>query len=445
MDYKYFVCVTDEGRKLIANAIATETNIDFTHMSVGDANGTSYDPEPGMNALKHEVYKAEIGSIKTNAEDNNILEFEFIVPASSGGYYIREAALYAGETVCAIARLPEQYKAQASEGAGSSMTVKLLIAVTSDAKVYINIPESLQYATQTYVGERIKNHVDEDNPHTQYVKNETYTEGINELKNNKAEKTHNHDDIYSKLNHNHNDIYSQLNHNHELSSLNGVLPVNKGGTGQNSLDNLKNATLLPNDFNGTILDFFNMLPERYGATYVGLSHATKGRITDLPSTSKDGTLIIYKYLNGVNDHGQLAKIIYEVNNSLEQWYYQMYWQQNTGRWIKTRNADGTVAGVGKVTELPTGTWTETVLNDGKVLVNGYGFIYAKGQSFVEIPYTLTDPNIQVTVFRGRNDYNDYVIGAEYFKTENKIYFTASFNNKINNNLSYYWSCQGLKA
>lgn len=249
MDYKYFVCITDEGRKLIANAIASETSIDFTHMSVGDANGTSYDPEPSMNALKHEVYKAEISSIKTNAEDNNILEFEFIVPASSGGYYIREAALYAAETVCAIARLPEQYKAQASEGAGSSMTVKLLIAVTSDAKVYINIPESLQYATQTYVGERIKTHVEEDNPHTQYVKNETYIEEINELKNNKADKTH----------------------NHELSSLNGVLPVNKGGTGTNNAFNFQNFFdyRLIGKPNATIQEFWDGLPrDFFGATYI---------------------------------------------------------------------------------------------------------------------------------------------------------------------------------
>lgn len=382
MDYKYFVCVTDEGRKLIANAIATETNIDFTHMSVGDANGTSYDPEPGMNALKHEVYKAEIGSIKTNAEDNNILEFEFIVPASSGGYYIREAALYAGETVCAIARLPEQYKAQASEGAGSSMTVKLLIAVTSDAKVYINIPESLQYATQTYVGERIKNHVDEDNPHTQYVKNETYTEGINELKNNKAEKTHNHDDIYSKLNHNHNDIYSQLNHNHngvysnanhnhELSSLNGVLPVNKGGTGASNINDARknlgtfNQARLPNKADLNNLDLYEK--DRIVMNLTGFDHVNRPE----PNGAQTGAFVTY--IDTVNNRGwqRFYQAGHAENGSFTEWgrlYGYGKWQP----WILFRNRDGSVPNNIKTYSTRRAVWTENPINAKTTALTGYG-------------------------------------------------------------------------
>lgn len=443
MDYKYFVCVTDEGRKLIANAIATETNIDFTHMSVGDANGTSYDPEPGMNALKHEVYKAEIGSIKTNAEDNNILEFEFIVPASSGGYYIREAALYAGETVCAIARLPEQYKAQASEGAGSSMTVKLLIAVTSDAKVYINIPESLQYATQTYVGERIKNHVDEDNPHTQYVKNETYTEGINELKNNKAEKTHNHDDIYSKLNHNHNDIYSQLNHNHELSSLNGVLPVNKGGTGLlngfNSLNYIGDSRFFPFFRSGMSLDEF--IKNLYEYTNLEALKTTTN-----PKGILEGIVYLREEIESVPE-GVYANIIIEPVNS-NTYFYTIFaksfsnstiylYNSNEKKWVKFKEPfkyDGS-----------NGEWIETVLSDGKTLLEGFSYVglAPNAERKFRIPKNISSKHtLQVTVstyYNGKYNYNE-AFGGIY---DNHIYIKNS--EKSTETTQIYWYFKGILA
>lgn len=200
--YKYFTVLTDVGKQKLAEAIANETALDFTEMAVGDSNGTSYEPTSDMTALKHVTYRAAIGSMKINAEDKNIMEFEFVVPASVGGFYIREAGLYSSDgTLIAISRLPEQYKADMEEGAGSSMTVRILVAISSDAQIYITVPASITYATQTYVTEEFKKHKADSNPHEQYVLNETYSDKIDELEediDSKAASNHNHDSTYLK-------------------------------------------------------------------------------------------------------------------------------------------------------------------------------------------------------------------------------------------------------
>ena len=200
--YKYFTVLTDVGKQKLAEAIANETALDFTEMAVGDSNGTSYEPTSDMTALKHVTYRAAIGSMKINAEDKNIMEFEFVVPASTGGFYVREAGLYSSDgTLIAISRLPEQYKADMAEGAGSSMTVRILVAISSDAQIYITVPASITYATQTYVVEEFKKHKADSNPHEQYVLNDTYSAKIDELQediDSKAANTHNHDSTYLK-------------------------------------------------------------------------------------------------------------------------------------------------------------------------------------------------------------------------------------------------------
>lgn len=249
--YKYFTVLTDVGKQKLAEAIANETALDFTEMAVGDSNGTSYEPTSDMTALKHVTYRAAIGSMKINAEDKNIMEFEFVVPASTGGFYVREAGLYSSDgTLIAISRLPEQYKADMAEGAGSSMTVRILVAISSDAQIYITVPASITYATKTYVTEEFKKHKADSNPHEQYVLNDTYSAKIDELQkniNSKAANTHNHDSTYLKKtdasstyatkselsdglagkaatnhshsnyaanNHNHDSVYSKTNHTH---------------------------------------------------------------------------------------------------------------------------------------------------------------------------------------------------------------------------------------
>lgn len=203
--YKYFVILTDIGKQKLAQAIATESPLDFTEMAVGDSNGTSYNPTPDMTALKHETYRATISNVSIDEVDKNIMIFQLVVPSSSGGYYIREAGLFSSDgSLIAIARTAEQYKPQLSEGAGASIDINMRIAISSEAQIYINVPESDSYATNKYVAEEFKKHTQEEDPHQQYML-ETYANEIFATKESvttgldaKADKKHNHDEVYVK-------------------------------------------------------------------------------------------------------------------------------------------------------------------------------------------------------------------------------------------------------
>lgn len=219
--YKYYTILTDIGKEKLVEAIANETALDFTEIAVGDSNGTSYNPTPDMTALKHETYRATISSVSIDEVDKNIMIFEMVVPASSGGYYIREAGLFSSDgSLIAIARTAEQYKPLLEEGAGASITISMRIAISSEAQIYINVPESINYATQTYVAEEFKKHKAEENPHTQYVILNAYNEKIDELEqalSSKADSNHNHDSVYSSANHNHDEVYAKLDHTHDVA------------------------------------------------------------------------------------------------------------------------------------------------------------------------------------------------------------------------------------
>lgn len=310
MAYKYFTVLTDVGKQKLAEAIANETPLDFTEMAIGDSNGLSYDPVSDMTALKHEVYRAAISSMKINTDDANIMEFEFVVPSTSGGYYVREAGLFASDgSLIAISRLPEQYKADMAEGAGSSMTVRILVAVSSEAQLYINVPESISYATKTYVAEEFKKHKAEENPHTGYVLVETYSEKITELENSlvdKADSNHRHDDLYSNINHAHSN-YAASSHSHAFSAITGSIAITDSRlTGNLPVNRVTGAAAAPKVYTTTegtwvetTLNDGSVLLEGYG--YFRGDGELKVKTISLPKTCKQygdvyGSVVVNNFI-----------------------------------------------------------------------------------------------------------------------------------------------------
>ena len=347
MSYKYFTVLTDVGKQKLAEAIANETALDFTEMAVGDSNGTSYDPTSDMTALKHVTYRAAIGSMKINAEDKNIMEFEFVVPASTGGFYVREAGLYSSDgTLIAISRLPEQYKADMAEGAGSSMTVRILVAISSDAQIYITVPASITYATQTYVTEEFKKHKADSNPHEQYVLNDTYSAKIDELEediNSKAASNHNHDSTYLKK----TDASSTYATKEALNAgLAGKVDFIYAQTGSDDLNNIKSTCI--SKFNGNALNGPN------GSTW---GHA-------FTFYHRDNN----KYQFFVTWGGAISIRVNQGSSSGSTSYE---------KWVKILNEDGSIpkenipATIMKYSN-GDGVWIETPLDSGEIMLEGYG-------------------------------------------------------------------------
>ena len=433
--YKYFTVLTDVGKQKLAEAIANETALDFTEMAVGDSNGTSYEPTSDMTALKHVTYRAAIGSMKINAEDKNIMEFEFVVPASTGGFYVREAGLYSSDgTLIAISRLPEQYKADMAEGAGSSMTVRILVAISSDAQIYITVPASITYATKTYVTEEFKKHKADSNPHVQYVLNEIYSAKIDELQ----------EDINSKAANNHSHDFSSITGSMDFADnrLKGLLPISRGGTNSQDGFGWKNA-YLDTEFNAKIGLRYPFNTQQLAAAIIKLHQPIfcmvygwrKGEnvITDFPGSNLTHRTIINMsdlnqfYLETIAPFN-LTTYICNVSGGI------------AGPWIKTRNYDGSIpAEIISPTilkyENSDGVWTETKLTTGEVMLEGFGsFSIQTEPKKINIPKNINTSkgsSVQVT-----GSLNSYVTGIiNYYPNH---YITIINNNNSRNSCSWYF-------
>lgn len=410
--YKYYTILTDVGKQKLVEAIANETALDFTEIAIGDANGVSYDPTGEETALKHIVFKKAIDSVSIDAVDKNIMIFEMVVPASSGGYYMREAGLFSSDgSLIAIARIAEQYKPLLSEGAGAIITISMRIAVSSEAQVYINIPESINYATQNYVKEEFKKHITNSNPHEQYVLNETYSDKINELQENiagKAASNHNHDDLYSNINHTHSN-YALTSHNHD------------------------NTYLKKTDASSTY------------ATKSELNTGLAGKAAS--NHNHDGT-----YSKTNHTHAGYAASNHSHAFSAITGSMAITDSRLTGNLPVAR----VTGAAGKPTHYTTsaGDWIETPLSDGKILLEGWGVGYNDTSDYVLITLPKTCVSIgniisSVSIYgvvSGSCGYAGLGLTTEAFKgfctTSNSFNISVGTGKKL---LGYTWQFQGILA
>ncbi|MFW8362882.1 phage tail protein, partial [Klebsiella pneumoniae] len=80
--------------------------------------------------------------------DKNIIIAEMIIPPETGGFTIREAALFDDEGVCmAVASVPETYKPLLAEGSGRFTIMRVWLAVSSTEGIEILTDPGIVLAT----------------------------------------------------------------------------------------------------------------------------------------------------------------------------------------------------------------------------------------------------------------------------------------------------------
>lgn len=87
---KYYAVLTEAGAQLEARALAEGRGVVLTHIVVGDANGEDVEPTSAIEALVHEVCRRPIEYRTVDEMDPNITLLHAIIPASVGGFWVRE-------------------------------------------------------------------------------------------------------------------------------------------------------------------------------------------------------------------------------------------------------------------------------------------------------------------------------------------------------------------
>lgn len=142
--------LTNNGKALIAGATVSN-KINYSHIAVGDGNGSVPVPSETRTALINEKARIALNVVEINPNNKNQIVCEAIIPSNVGGFYIRELGLYAGNTMVVNSSYPPTYKPLADEGGAREINIKLVINIQNAEVIALYLDDSLIYATREWV------------------------------------------------------------------------------------------------------------------------------------------------------------------------------------------------------------------------------------------------------------------------------------------------------
>lgn len=143
---------TNYGLAQIAAAEAAGTVIQLVQMAVGDGNGNDVQPNPAQTFLARERYRAPLNQLTIDPVNPTWFLAELVIPASVGGFTIREVGLYdqAGK-LFAVGNVPATYKPTPVEGAFSDTIIRMVFVVANASVVQLVIDPNVAVATHSWV------------------------------------------------------------------------------------------------------------------------------------------------------------------------------------------------------------------------------------------------------------------------------------------------------
>lgn len=143
---EYYCLLTKAGAVLEAAAHAAGKPIRLSVIAVGDGNGEVPVPADGAVDLVHEVYRRPIDSLSQDAEDPNVCWAHIVIPATEGGFWIREFGVWAepleegGKPVLfAYGNHAPYYKLKSSVGQATTheLSVPIILSGTADVRILV--------------------------------------------------------------------------------------------------------------------------------------------------------------------------------------------------------------------------------------------------------------------------------------------------------------------
>jgi phage-related tail fiber protein len=138
----YFAILTTIGMSKLAKAVAQNTTVSLTHLAVGDGEGPEGIPIPfpDQKQLIHECRRAPINTLAIDPNSGHQIIAEQIIPASEGGWWVRELGLYDEDgDLCAVANCAPSYKPKLEEGSGREMVLRMILALSNTKAVKLLI------------------------------------------------------------------------------------------------------------------------------------------------------------------------------------------------------------------------------------------------------------------------------------------------------------------
>ncbi|ATX04197.1 phage tail protein [Citrobacter braakii] len=132
----YYSIITNRGKELEAEALASGRLIVLTHFVVGDSNGKQVKPDPAQIRLINETYRGDIAELVVSPEQSTQLMAKIVLPTGVGGFTVREVGLMTdtGE-LYAVANCPSIDKPVG----GVSVNMQFRLAVSDTSNITLNV------------------------------------------------------------------------------------------------------------------------------------------------------------------------------------------------------------------------------------------------------------------------------------------------------------------
>lgn len=150
----FYTILTDIGKAKLANATALGSSVSLSEIAVGDGNGVATSPTTTDTTLVHEVWRAALNNISVDATNTNWIVAEGYIPATDGGFTIREVGLFDVDgDLIAVGNYPDTYKPTLANGSAKDLYIKVIIEVSDAGVVELKIDPSVVLATRKFVND----------------------------------------------------------------------------------------------------------------------------------------------------------------------------------------------------------------------------------------------------------------------------------------------------
>lgn len=164
---RYWTVLTEVGEAEYTQAQLEDRKVPYTYLVLGDGGGLPVEPSRTQTALVNEVHRAHITAAYTKPNNPNWLYLEAVVPASVGGFWVREigAQTSTGKLI-AVGNYPASYKPTLEDnGLARDLKITLVVETTGSAAPTLVIDPSLIFATLASIAVAIDEHKADQHAH----------------------------------------------------------------------------------------------------------------------------------------------------------------------------------------------------------------------------------------------------------------------------------------
>lgn len=149
----FYTLLTNAGIAYETTCKAAGLPVKLAQISVGDGNGSVYNPDATATALKREVWRGPLNALFQDEKNPNWLLAEVTIPPDVGGWYVREAGIWTDTGVLyAIIKYPESFKpVLATSGSGKEFYIRSIFETSNASLVTLLVDDTVVKATRTWV------------------------------------------------------------------------------------------------------------------------------------------------------------------------------------------------------------------------------------------------------------------------------------------------------